>query len=117
MAADHQQSLNDCFSRLLMLPSLLAMGSFSPVPVIRNVAVVELPEGIKNRSNSAPERSQVAFSAVGHDFPHPMGCRRAPSAKQKVQLPVTTGSVNRSSDFGRRKMYQPVVLDQQNGKQ
>jgi len=46
------------------------MGSFSPVPVIRNVAVVGLPEGGKNRSDSAPEQPQVAFSAAGHGYPH-----------------------------------------------
>ena len=48
MAADHQQSLNDCFSRLLLLPSLspeTGDGFFSPVSVIRNVAVVELSRG------------------------------------------------------------------------
>jgi hypothetical protein len=34
---------------------------FSPVSFIRNVAVVGLPEGGKNRSDSGPEWPQVAF--------------------------------------------------------
>jgi hypothetical protein len=34
-----------------------------------------------------------------------------------VQFPVTTGSANRSSDFGRRKMRQAIVLDRQSDRQ
>jgi hypothetical protein len=46
----------------------LTMRSFSPVSVIQNVAVAALPEGGKNRFDSAPERPQVAFSAGGHGY-------------------------------------------------
>jgi hypothetical protein len=90
------------------------MRFFSPVPVIRNVAVVGLPKGGKpapTRPQSGPRwRIRRAGMAT------PMGRRRVPSAKQKVQFPVTTGPANRSSDFGRRKMRQAIVLDRQSGK-
>jgi hypothetical protein len=89
--------------------------SFSLASVIRNEAVAGLPKGGKNRFDSAPERPQVAFSAGGHGYPHGQSTRAQCNAVCAIS--VTTGSVNRSSDFGRRKMHQAIVLDRQNGKQ
>jgi hypothetical protein len=50
------------------------------------VAVVELPEGGKNHSDSAPEQPQVAFSAVGHGLytPHGMSTRAQCKAEGAV---------------------------------
>ena len=83
-----------------MLPSLLAMGSFSPVSVIRNVYVSSSAElskpsrasrrrfgperAAKNRSDSAPERPQAAFSAVGHGYPHGMSTRALCKAEDAI---------------------------------
>jgi len=102
VAADHQHSLNGRFSRLPMLPSpiyrILTMGSFSLASVIRNVAVVGLPKGGKNRSDSAPEWPQVAFSAAGHGYPH------GPSTRAQCNAVCAISRYNRLSEptFGFR---------------
>ena len=74
------------------------MGSFSPASVIRNVAVVGLPKGGKNRSDSAPEWPQVAFSAVGHGYPH------GPSTRAQCKAEGAISRYNRLSEpiFGFR---------------
>ena len=71
-------------------------------------------EGGKNRSDSTPERPQVAFSAVGHGYPH------GPSTRAQCKAEGANSRYNplggRPSDFGRRKMRQPIVLDRQSDK-
>jgi hypothetical protein len=45
------------------------------------------------------------------------GLARARTATPYVKFPGITRSAKRSSDFGRRKMRQAIVLDRQNDKQ